>query len=57
MVLTLGLDQALLDDLEDQARWIIRYQYTDQTQIPNFLEAIYAKPLKEVKPTAVSIIN
>lgn len=57
MTLELALDQALLDDLEDQARWIIRYQYTDQTRVPNFLEAVFEKALKEVKPSAVTIIK
>ena len=53
----LSLDQALLSDLEDQARWLIRYGYTKKTQVPNYLEVIDPAPLKEVKPTAVTIIK
>ena len=53
----LGLDQALLSDLEDQARWMIRYGYTQKTQVPNYLEVINVAPLKEVKPDAVSVIK
>ena len=53
----LNLDQALLSDLEDQARWMIRYGYTKKTQVPNYLEVIDPAPLKEVKPAAVSVIK
>ena len=53
----LSLDQALLSDLEDQARWMIRYGYTKKTKVPNYLEIIDPAPLKEVKPAAVSVIK
>jgi ABC-type nitrate/sulfonate/bicarbonate transport system substrate-binding protein len=53
----MGLDQALLSDLEDQARWIIRYGYTKKTKVPNYLELIHAAPLEGVKPEAVTVIK
>lgn len=57
MELDLCLDQALLNDLEDQGRWAIRYHYTDKTQVPNYLNSIYPGPLREVKPHAVTVIK
>lgn len=57
MAWNLGLDQALLSDLEDQARWIIRYGYTKKNKVPNFLDVIDPAPLKDVKPAAVSMIK
>ena len=57
MAWSLSLDQALLSDLEDQARWLIRYGYTKKTKVPNYLEVIEPAPLKEVKPAAVSVIK
>ena len=36
----ISLDQGLLDILEDQARWAIRYGYTDRKQVPNYLDLI-----------------
>ena len=57
MKLDLCLDQALLNDLEDQGRWAIRYHYTDKDQVPNYLNSIYPGPLREVKPHAVTVIK
>ena len=57
MKLDLCLDQALLNDLEDQGRWAIRYHYTNKTQVPNYLNTIYPGPLREVKPDAVTVIK
>ena len=57
MKLDLCLDQALLSDLEDQARWAIRYHYTDKTQVPNYLDSIHPGPLREIKPDAVTVIK
>ncbi len=53
----ISLDQGLLDILEDQARWAIRYGYTDQKKVPNYLDLIYFKALECVKPEAVTIIK
>ncbi len=53
----LTLDQALLVDLENQARWLIRRGYTAQTEVPDYLELIYPDALSQVKPTAVTLIR
>jgi len=57
MKLDLCLDQALLNDLEDQGRWAIRYHYTNKDQVPNYLNSIHPGPLREVKPHAVTVIK
>ena len=51
------LDQALLVGMEDQARWIIKEGFTDEKEVPNFLDHIYAEALAEAKPEAVTMIQ
>jgi NitT/TauT family transport system substrate-binding protein len=51
------LDQALLLDLEDQTRWVIKYRLTPGTDMPNYLDFIYVDGLLAVKPEAVRIIR
>lgn len=53
----LSLSQALLTTLEDQARWAIRGNLTDWTEVPNFLGFIHLDALEEVRPEAMSIIR
>jgi NitT/TauT family transport system substrate-binding protein len=48
------LDQSLILDLEDQARWILRQNKTNQCP-PNFLDFIYCDGLRAVQPGAVTI--
>ena len=54
-IFDLSLDQALLTNLEDEARWAIKYGLTDKTEVPNYLDYIYFDALEEVKPGAVTI--
>jgi len=54
---TLFLDQALIISLEDQARWAIRNNLTDATEVPNYLDYIYMAALEEVEPGAVTIMQ
>jgi NitT/TauT family transport system substrate-binding protein len=54
---SLSLDQSLILALEDEARWMIEKQMTDETQVPDFLSHIYLDGLKAVKPDAVNIIR
>jgi NitT/TauT family transport system substrate-binding protein len=49
------LDQALVNNLEDEARWAIARKLVKQTTVPNFLESIYVNGLKAVYPEAVTI--
>jgi len=53
----LCLDQELILDFEDQARWIISYGYTTNKQVPNYLNYIYPDALLSVKPAAVTLIH
>ncbi len=52
----LSLEHRLLLNLENQARWVIKHNYTDHQKVPNYLDIIYADGLKEVKPKAVTVI-
>lgn len=49
-----SLDQSLILDLEDQARWVLRRKGVRQSP-PNFLEAIQADALQAVSPSSVTI--
>jgi len=52
----LTLDQNLLLDMEEQARWVIRNGYVEEAPIPNYLDFIFPDPLRVVDPGAVTII-
>ncbi len=51
------LAQAMLSSFESQARWAIRNNLTDSTEVPNYLNYIYMDALEDVKPEAVTIIR
>lgn len=51
------LDQSLLLDLEEQARWAISLQEEKTPLVPNFLDIIDVSFLKEISPSSVSIIG
>ena len=53
----ISLDQSLLINIEDEARWAIKNGLTDKTEAPNYLDYIYIDALDEVKPEAVTIIR
>lgn len=50
------LDQGLLLNLEDQARWMIRKENHLQAP-PNFMEFIRPQVLRAVKPSAIGIVT
>lgn len=54
---TVGLPQALLLVMENQARWRIANGLADQSTIPNYLPNIYPDALAAVNPEAVTIIQ
>jgi NitT/TauT family transport system substrate-binding protein len=54
---SLSLDQPLVSALEGEARWMIRNNLTNQTNMPNFLNNIYLNGLMSVKPESVNIIH
>jgi len=47
------LDQTLLLTLEDETRWAMKNQLTDQTAMPDYLSFIHFDSLKAVKPEAI----
>ena len=51
------LDQALLVNLEEQTRWVMKYRLTASNDMPNYLDFIYVDGLQAVKPEAVRIIR
>ncbi|GAG37759.1 unnamed protein product, partial [marine sediment metagenome] len=54
---SVGLPQALLIAMEDQARWRIENGLTDETDVPNFLDFLYFDALEVTAPEAVTIIR
>ncbi len=53
----LSLDQALLSSLEAQARWAQREGHVSGERPANYLSLVYSKPLRQVEPAAVSLIE
>jgi NitT/TauT family transport system substrate-binding protein len=53
----IALGQFLLVAFEDQARWAIKNNLTDKTEVPNYLNYIYFDALEAVKPEACTIIH
>lgn len=54
---SISLDQSLVTAMEDEGRWMIKNNLTNEKTIPNFRNYIYTKGLEEVKPEAVNIIS
>lgn len=53
----IGLNQELLMNMEDEARWVIKNKLTTQTNVPNYLDYLYFDALSSTKPDAVTIIH
>lgn len=53
----LSLDQSLVSAMENEARWLINSNLTNQTVIPDFLNYIYFGSLTSVKPQSVNVIR
>ena len=54
---SLSLDQSLILAMEDETRWMMNNNMTDEKNIPDFLDYIDEGGLKAVKPEAVNIIR
>jgi NitT/TauT family transport system substrate-binding protein len=52
-----ALGQALLVDLEEQTRWVLKKGSTIRRDMPNYLDFIYIDGLLAVKPEAVRILR
>ncbi len=53
----LSLDQSLILAMEDEGRWMIANNLTNETKIPDFRDYIYTKGLDTIKPESVNIIR
>jgi len=53
----LSLDQSLLLSLDDQTRWAMKRGLIPAGEVPNYLDAIDARPLSLVQPAAVKLIR
>ena len=51
------LDQSLILAMEDEGRWMIENDLTNETIVPDFLGYIYSEVLEKVKPESVNIIR
>ncbi len=54
---SLSLDQSLVVAMENEGRWMIKNNLTNQTLVPNFINYIYLEGLNSVKPESVDIIG
>ena len=54
---SLSLDQSLILAMEDEARWMIRNNLTNEKTVPDFGNYIFTDALKAIKPEAVNIIR
>ena len=52
-----ALDQSLLLTMEHQSKWAIAHRLTDRTEVPNYLDFLFANALEAVAPEAVTIIR
>lgn len=50
-----ALDQSLILNVEDQARWVLGKEPSSKGKAPNLLDFVYADGLKAVRPEAVTI--
>lgn len=53
----LSLDQALIIEMEDEARWMAGQNMTGGKIPPSYLDMIYQDGMREVKPSAVTVIR
>jgi len=51
------LPQEMIISFEDQAMWRIENKLTDVKNVPNYLDYIYTKTLKEIDPKKITIIK
>ena len=53
----ISLDQSLLLTLENQSKWAIAHNLTDQTEAPDYMDFLCTNALEAVEPEAVTIIR
>jgi ABC-type nitrate/sulfonate/bicarbonate transport system substrate-binding protein len=52
---SLSLDQSLVTAMEDEGRWMIANNLTNETAIPDFRKYVYTNGLEVVRPESVNI--
>lgn len=57
LTLRATLNQGLIINMNDEAKWAIENHITDAVEAPNYLDFIYFPALDTVKPEAVTIIH
>jgi NitT/TauT family transport system substrate-binding protein len=55
--LRVSLEQSLLLNLEDQARWAVSEGLVKEKKMPDFLNIIFLDPLHTIRPEAVRLIH
>lgn len=55
--LSVRLDERLLLELEDQAKWVIKNELKEVLKVPNYLNFVAFKVLESVRPESVNIIH
>jgi NitT/TauT family transport system substrate-binding protein len=53
---SLTLDQSLVTAMEDEGRWMIMNNLTNEKAIPDYQNYFYTKGLEKVKPESVNIL-
>lgn len=53
----LSLDQELILNMEDEARWAVQNRVVTATEAPNYLRMMYFDALEKVKPEGVTVIR
>jgi NitT/TauT family transport system substrate-binding protein len=54
---SLSLDKSLVLAMENEARWMISNNLTNQTRIPDFQNSVYVEGLDSIDPDSVNIIR
>ncbi len=57
LTFSVGLSQALILAMEDEARWRIDISLTDKNEVPNYLDFLYLEALEAVNPESVTVIR
>jgi len=55
--LKVTLEQPLLSQLEDEARWMLGAKLVQNTAMPNYLEFLDIRALQAIKPKAVTVVH
>ncbi len=57
MTFNMVLDEAMIINLEEQAKWRVQLKYDGKRTIPDFRALVFEKPLRAVKPSSVNLLR